>query len=210
MNRKQASTNVTSDVLARMMPWRQALFERILRMVAIIALPMLLVGGYYVYTTGQTWLLGLILFGYVGVVVSAFMSRIPYVWRVWALLCAMLILGVSDLLSYGWGEDGRIYLMAATLFATLFLGGRHSVAVLIVSSLLLTLFVVLVSLGVVVPMQQGVEYTTTALVSESLRASSLAEAGPPRVDTLTLAAPASSLKSHSNTAKKSSSLLLKY
>lgn len=165
MSKKQASTQETTDVLARMLPWRQALFERILRMVAIIALPMLLVGGYYVYTTGQMWLLFLLLFGYVGVVISAFMSRIPYVWRVWALLCAILILGVSDLLSYGWGEDGRIYLMTATLFATLFLGGRHSVAVLVVSSLLLTLFVVLVSLGVVVPAQQGTAYTTMALAS---------------------------------------------
>jgi GAF domain-containing protein len=165
MNKKQASTQETADILARMLPWRQALFERILRVVAIVALPMLLVGGYYVYTTGQIWLLVLVLFGYVGMVVSAFMSRIPYVWRVWALLSALIILGVSDLLSYGWGEDGRIYLMTATLFATLFLGGRHSVAVLVVSSLILTLFVVLVSLGVILPLQQGTVYTTTGLVS---------------------------------------------
>ncbi|MGC9395256.1 MAG: GAF domain-containing protein [Anaerolineae bacterium] len=165
MNKKNASTQEMTYSLAQMLPWRQSLFERILRVVAIVALPMLLIGGYYVYTTGQLWLLVLILFGYVGVIVSAFMSRIPYVWRVWALLSALLILGVSDLLSYGWGEDGRIYLMTATLFAALFLGGRHSVAVLIVSSLLLTLFVVLVSLGVVVPVQQGAEYTTIALVS---------------------------------------------
>ena len=165
MNNKQASTQSTTDVLARMLPWRQALFERILRVVAIVALPMLLVGGYYIYTTGQLWLLGLVLFGYVGVLISAFMSRIPYVVRVWALLSALLVLGVSDLLSYGWGEDGRLYLMTATLFATLFLGGRHSVTVLIVSALLLTSFVVLVSLGVLVPVQPGTEYTTTALVS---------------------------------------------
>ncbi|MFN2108229.1 MAG: GAF domain-containing protein [Anaerolineae bacterium] len=165
MNKKSAPTQETADVLSRMLPWRQALFERILRVVAVAALPLLLVGGYYVYTTGQMWLLALALVSYVGVVVSAFVSRVPYVWRVWALLIALLILGVSDLLSFGWAEDGRIYLMTATLFATLFLGGRHSVAVLIVSSLILTLFVVLVSLGVVVPMQQGAEYTTTGLVS---------------------------------------------
>jgi uncharacterized protein YigA (DUF484 family) len=165
MNEKQASTQKTADILARMMPWRQALFERILRVVSIAALPVLLVGGYYVYTTGQMWQLVLVLFGYVGVVISAFMTRIPYVWRVWALLSALLILGVSDLLSFGWGEDGRIFLMTATLFATLFLGGRHSVAVLIVSCLLLTLFVVLVSLGIILPIQQGTVYTTTALVS---------------------------------------------
>jgi hypothetical protein len=67
MNEKQASTQKTADILARMMPWRQALFERILRVVSIAALPVLLVGGYYVYTTGQMWQLVLVLFGYVGV-----------------------------------------------------------------------------------------------------------------------------------------------
>mgnify|MGYP000467189465 CR=1 FL=1 len=165
MKKEQISTRETTDALSRMLPWRQALFERILRVVAIVALPMLLVGGYYIYTTGQMWLLALVLFGYVGVAVSAFMPRIPYVWRVWALMSALLILGVSDLLTYGWGEDGRIYLMTATLFATLFLGGRHSVVVLVVSSLLLTLFVVLASLDIIVPVQPEAVYTSPALVS---------------------------------------------
>ena len=163
--KKQISTQETTDALARMLPWRQALFERILRVVAIVALPLLMVGGYYIYTTGQMWLMALVLVGYVGVAVGAFVPRIPYVWRVWALLSALLILGVSDLLTYGWGEDGRIYLITATLFATLFLGGRHSVAVLVISSSLLTLFVAMTSFGVIIPVQPEVVYTSTALVS---------------------------------------------
>ncbi|MBN2391041.1 MAG: GAF domain-containing protein [Anaerolineae bacterium] len=163
--KKQISTQETAGTMSRMLPWRQALFERILRVVAIVALPLLMVGGYYIYTTGQMWLLALVLFGYVGVAVSAFAPRIPYVWRVWALLSALLILGISDLLTYGWGEDGRIYLMTATLFATLFLGGRHSMVMLVVSALLLTLFVVMTSLGIIVPLQPEAGYTSAALVS---------------------------------------------
>jgi hypothetical protein len=151
MKKEQTSTQETSETLAQMLPWRQSLFERLLRVVAIVALPMLLVSGYYTYTIGQTVYLVLALVGYAMVAVGAFLPRIPYVWRVWGLLAALIILGTIDLWYYGWGEDGRIYLMTATLFATVFLGGRHSLAVLIISVVIVTLFVVLFGLGVDMP-----------------------------------------------------------
>ncbi len=165
MNRDDISTQETSDILTQMVPWRQALFERVLRVLAIIALPMLLVGGYYVFASGEMVYLALVGLIYTAIVVGAYVPRIPYVWRVWALLGALVVLGVSDLWSYGWGEDGRIYLLTATLIATLFLGGRHGTLMLIVSYVLLALYGVLVSLGVIASPPPGTVYTPLTLAS---------------------------------------------
>lgn len=158
MGKKQISIQETTETLAQMLPWRQSLFERLLRVVAIVALPVLLVGGYYTYAIGQTFYLVLALISYIVVVVGAFLPRVPYIWRVWGLLGVLIVMGAIDLWFYGWGEDGRIYLMTATLFATVFLGGRHSLLVLIVSVSIVTLFVVLFGLGVDMPQP----YVTTS------------------------------------------------
>lgn len=151
MKKDQTSTQETNEILAQMLPWRQSLFERLLHVVAIVALPVLLMGSYYTYSIGQTSYLIVALLGYIMIVVGAFSPRVPYVWRVWGLLGALIILSAVDLWFYGWGEDGRILLLTATLFATIFLGGRHSLAMLIISITMVTLFVVLVGLGVDMP-----------------------------------------------------------
>lgn len=166
MNKQSISTQETAAVLAQMLPWRQTLFERILRVVAIIGVPVLLVGGYYIFATGRMGYLALALVGYTVVLVGAFMPRVPYVWRVWALIGILAVLGASDLFTYGWGEDGRMYLMTATLFAAIFLGGIHSVVMLIVSYVIIALFVVMVILGLVSPGQHlGADYASATLTS---------------------------------------------
>lgn len=151
MKKEQTSSQATTEILAQMLPWRQSLFERLLRVVAIVGLPVVLVGINYAYTIGQTGYLYLVVLCYLVVVVGAFFPRVPYVWRAWGLLGVLIVLGAVDLWFYGWGEDGRIYLMTATLFATIFLGGRHSLAVLIISVVIVTLFVVMSGLGVEMP-----------------------------------------------------------
>ncbi len=151
MKKEHPLAQETNEILAQMLPCRQSLFERLLRVLAIVALPVLLMGGYYTYSIGQTSYLIVALLGYIMIVVGAFSPRVPYVWRVWGLLGALIILSAVDLWFYGWGEDGRILLLTATLFATIFLGGRHSLAMLIISITMVTLFVVLVGLGVDMP-----------------------------------------------------------
>jgi GAF domain-containing protein len=158
----------TPDILASILPWRQQLFGRILRVIAIVALPIVLVSLYYVYTTQRFWMIPLVVIGYVVMAAGAFLSRIPYTWRVWALLLPLLVLGASSLFSYGWGENGRIYLLTATLIATAFLGGRHGIVVLVASVLILTVFVVLVSVGVIDPARHSWPLYSPALLVTGL------------------------------------------
>ncbi len=166
MNRDDISAQETPDILAKILPWRQQLFERILRVVTIVALPMVAVGLYYIYLTQEFWLMAVVAVGYIALVLAAFAPRIPYTVRVWVLLVVTLILGTGDLLTYGWGEDGRIYLLTAALFATIFLGGRQSLIVLIASCLILTTFVILVSFRLIdVAQHPGGVYDPTLLVS---------------------------------------------
>lgn len=166
MNRDDITAQDTPDFLAKILPWRQQLFERILRVVTIVALPMVAVGSYYIYLTQEFWLMAVVVVGYMALVLAAFAPRIPYTARVWVLLVVTLTLGTGDLLTYGWGEDGRIYLLTATLFATIFLGGRQSLIVLIVSCLILTTFVILVSFRLIdVAQHPGGVYDPPLLVS---------------------------------------------
>ncbi len=166
MNRDDISAQETPDILARILPWRQQLFERILRVVTIVALPMVAVGLYYIYLTQEFWLMAVVIVGYLALVLAAFVPRIPYLVRVWVFLVVILVLGTGDLLTYGWGEDGRIYLLTATIFATIFLGGRQSAVVLSAACLILTAFVILVRFGLISSLQHpdGV-YDPTLLVS---------------------------------------------
>jgi len=151
MKKEEISSQETVEILEQMIPWRQSLFERLLRVVAIVGLPLALVGVYYALAVEQTSYLFLMLISYLLIVAAAFFPRVPYVWRVWGLLGALSVLATVDLWFYGWGEDGRIYLITAILFATLFLGGRHSLAMLIISVAIVALFVALFALGVEMP-----------------------------------------------------------
>ena len=124
-------------VTQALQPWRQELFEKVARITAIVATPALLVGVYYLYSTQNIWMIPLAVIAYAVVVIGALVPRINYVWRVWAFIGAVVALGVADLIGYGWGEDARIYLMSALLFATIFLGERHGLVALVISCLVL-------------------------------------------------------------------------
>ncbi len=166
MNRDDVSAQEASDILSKILPWREQLFERILRVVTIVALPMVVVGLYYIALTQEFWLMAVVIVSYLAVVLAAFAPRIPYSVRVWVFLVVILVLGTGDLLTYGWGEDGRIYLLTATIFATIFLGGRQSAIVLVAACLILTTFVILVSFGLIGTLQHpGGVYDPTLLVS---------------------------------------------
>jgi len=131
--------------------WQRNLFARTLRMITAATFPVVLLALYYVYVTQALWLTPVILGAYSVIIIGAFVPQIPYPLRVWAFLAVLLGLGLGDLLTYGWGRDVRIYWLGAMLFATLFLGGRHGLGVLIGICVVLGLFVVGIVTGVFVP-----------------------------------------------------------
>lgn len=147
-------------------PWRQELFDKVVRITAVVATPVIVVGVYYLYSTQAYWMIPLGLFAYAVVLVGALVPRISYVWRVWAYISALVALGIVDLITYGWGEDARIYLMSGLLFATIFLGGRHGLVALVISAFVLTVFVTTVGLGLFVPLSYpAVHYSISSLIT---------------------------------------------
>lgn len=144
--------------------WQYALFTRMLRLVVVAVFPVALLGFYYVYATQNLWLAPAIVGAYSVLLVVAFVPQIPYHLRVWGFLGVLLALGLGDLLVYGWGRDARIYWVGAMLFATLFLGGRHGVIVLSVTSILLGAFVLGVVTGAFTPQHHPLaDYSPLAL-----------------------------------------------
>lgn len=153
-------------VALALQPWRQELFEKVARITAIVATPAFLVGVYYLYATKTVWMIPLAVIAYGIVVAGALVPRINYVWRVWAFIGAVMALGIADLIGYGWGEDARIYLMSALLFATIFLGGGHGLVAMVISCLVLTTFVVAVGLGLFSSLNYSIEqYSLTTLIT---------------------------------------------
>lgn len=148
MSKKQVTTKNTAQSFQKMEVWQRELFEKTLRILAFASLLVLVAGLYYVVITQNAWSVPILLFSYGLIVAVAFMRRIPFTWRVWVFLGVLLAMGVFDLLTYGWGEDGRIYLLGAALFAILFLGGRHGLVAFVISSTILFVFVIAASTGI--------------------------------------------------------------
>lgn len=164
MSKKQVAARNTAQSFQEMEVWQRELLGKILRVIAIASFPLVVAGLYYASVTKDTWLPPIFLLIYGLLVVVTLIPRIPYIWRVWGFLSVQLVLGVLDLLTYGWGEDGRIYLLGATLFAAIFLGVRRSLVVLVASNLIVLVFVITSSIGILSPlMSTAFSYPSEAL-----------------------------------------------
>lgn len=164
MSEDRVLTRERHVTTAMIRPWREELFDRVVRITAIVATPVIVVGLYYLISTQSYWMIPVALIAYGVVVVSTLVPSLRYVWRVWAFVSVLVALGISDLLAFGWGEDARIYLMSALLFTTIFLGGRHGLVALILSIGLLTTFVVVAGFELFVPLSYPIiQYSLSTL-----------------------------------------------
>ena len=141
----------SSGPLTELQVWRQDLLNVVLRILTIAALPVIGFGFYYLYQTQIYWMMPVALIAYAIVLIGAFVRGIPYVWRAYGFLAAIYIMGVIDLVTYGWGEDSRVYLIAFTLLAAIFLGNRAGFVTLGISAATLLVFVVVTATGLFEP-----------------------------------------------------------
>jgi GAF domain-containing protein len=155
---RDATDRSRSSPSAAVHRWQRTLFEKLMRFVALIALPVIALGSFYVFRQGQAALLILYGIGYTVIVAGAFARRVPYRWRVWGVLGVLLAFGISDLLVFGWAEDARVYLMTFVLLGTIFLGRRAGLATLVSATLILLVFVLLVFTGTYVPVRRQVTF----------------------------------------------------
>jgi len=148
VSKKQETTGNTARSFQDTEVWRRELFGKTMLVLSILSFVVLVSGLYYVSATQKAWSAPILLFFYGLIVAAAFVQKIPFTWRVWTFLSVLLAMSVFDLLTYGWGEDGRIYLLGATLFAILFLGARHGFVVFVISSTILLAYVIAASTGI--------------------------------------------------------------
>ncbi|MGC9356330.1 MAG: GAF domain-containing protein [Anaerolineae bacterium] len=103
---------------------RRRLIDRAL-LVAVISGPFAVIAGAYSAYQRENWLLFL---GYLiayAVPLSLFLWKgSPYPLRAGGISLLAYVLGLVDLLAFGWGADGRIFLLAFAVLVALFFGRR--------------------------------------------------------------------------------------
>ncbi len=132
--------------------WRQDLLGQVLRIVALAGMPMVGFGVVYLYSHQNYVVIPLVLLVYAAVLVAALGKALSYFNRVLIFLGGILLLGGVDLISYGWGENARIYLMAFVIFSAIFIGQRGGFVALGLSSALLLIAILLFNIIDAVPL----------------------------------------------------------
>ncbi|MBN1261763.1 MAG: GAF domain-containing protein [Anaerolineae bacterium] len=130
---------------------RPTLVRRVLRVVAVVGFVVVLLGSYTALELGQFGIIAFYIAAYALILVGLFSKRIPY--RVTAAYVTLipLLLGIEEIVSYGWGGDGRILLVAFPVLATLFFGQRLGFVALGLSCIALVILAGLLAGGVILP-----------------------------------------------------------
>ncbi|MBN1953580.1 MAG: GAF domain-containing protein [Anaerolineae bacterium] len=144
--------------------WRARFVETVLTILAIVGLPLTLVGSYQVYTTGSLWIIPLYLLAYLILVLITFWKRSTYPIQAIGLLALVYGLGTLDLMTSGRGGDGRVFLLAFPPLAVLLFDRRGGWIALGLSLVTIALFAGLFC-GGVIQIPPGREATSTNVIS---------------------------------------------
>ncbi len=139
------------NLLSEIQSWRDRLVRRLLRIMSVLALLMFGVVAEFLVSNDLLPILPLVVISYL-LVLGVAWAPTGYRLRLYTALGLLLFWGVMDLVIYGWGEDGRIMLMAFVVFAALFLGTRQSFVALSVVTGTMLLYIASVSFGWFVPL----------------------------------------------------------
>ncbi|MDX9953536.1 MAG: GAF domain-containing protein [Anaerolineae bacterium] len=113
----------TADVALREAQlWRAQLVHGLLLAVVIAGPFALAFSAYGAYLRGHTALVIGYALAYLIVLVFAFWRKVPYVTQVLGVLGLLYLLGLADLLVFGWKEDARLFFLSLCLLASLFYG----------------------------------------------------------------------------------------
>ncbi len=117
--------------------WRQALIQQMLRVVVVVAVIAVAAG---VSALQTLWMLPFYIGAVILLAVLAFWKRVTYTVRVVGLLTLAYVMGVLGLWEDGLSGDGRVFLLALPILATLFFGRREGLLTLALSALTLAAF----------------------------------------------------------------------
>jgi len=116
--------------------WQNALLDRVLRIVFIVAIPALLIASYYVWKDERGWLIPFYVGSVVLVGIVRFWRGAPYNVKTGLLLVIVYGLVVLSLARAGLSSNANVFLLGFSYVAAIFLGRRgalFSIAVTIIT-----------------------------------------------------------------------------
>ncbi|MEJ2304553.1 MAG: GAF domain-containing protein [Anaerolineales bacterium] len=140
---KEIGRNAPKMLLAseeEILVWREQLVRNTLRVVVLIGALAVIAGSYYANEAGSSWIIPFYLTAYLGLVVVTIWKRIPYPIQAGSLVGLVYFLGVLDLLEFGRGGDGRVFLLTVPLLAVLFFGKIEGLIALALDAFTLGIF----------------------------------------------------------------------
>lgn len=108
--------------------WQHKLLNQILRIVFIVAIPVLLIAAYYVWKDGRAWLIPFYALGFIIVGFVRFWKKASYTLQTGTLLAIVYGLVILSLVRAGLSSNVRIFLVGFSFIATIFLGRRAALA----------------------------------------------------------------------------------
>lgn len=132
--------------------WRQTLIQHMLRVVVVVAVIAVVAG---VFALQTLWMLPLYIGAVVLLAVLAFWKRVTYTVRVIGMLALAYVMGALGLWEDGLSGDGRVFLLALPILATLFFGRREGLLTLALSVLTLAAFGAAFSTGLLTIPQES-------------------------------------------------------
>lgn len=136
----QPVTGETTPPLEHIRTWQRQLITGVLRALLVAGAISLIISSYNTALEGNWNLVAYYTAAYIIVAIITFWRRVSYTLQVAFLLAVIYALGIIGLREAGLSGDGRVFLLAAPVVATLFLGQRMGLFTLLISTLTLLVF----------------------------------------------------------------------
>ncbi len=113
--------------------WIERLLKIILRVLVVFGTPLLVTNLINFYTNGWIFSIILIVLSYIIISFIAFFPQTPYRIRVHTLIWVTYILSLISFSMFGLSGDGRVWAVFTTLFATILIGVRFGMLMVVIN-----------------------------------------------------------------------------
>ncbi|MDY7080473.1 MAG: methyl-accepting chemotaxis protein [Chloroflexota bacterium] len=149
------TTQERASTLNDIQIWRQQLIRSVLRAVAIVGFPAVVVGSYDAYASRIVWVIPLYVVAYAVAALTTFLRRIPFAFQAGAFLGVVYTMGFVEMASAGLTGDAMLYLVTFPFMAVIFFGRRGGSFALVLITLTMIAFGYFFSTGqLVVPAEK--------------------------------------------------------
>ncbi len=129
--------------------WQVALIRMLLRLACAIGLPLTVLGVWDAFQQEMVALSLVYVLTYLGILGAAFIPNVSYRVQVSVFATLLYVLGLTDMVAYGWSAGGRLILMTMAVIMAVFLTPREALVSYIWVSLSLVVLAVLIALGLI-------------------------------------------------------------